>query len=914
MTSPALAVTAAALAHEAFGIDATAVPLAGERDWNFRLDVRGKPRYVLKLHAADIADSEVGLYDAVLRHLSRTDVASFTPRLAGEATAVIEGRLRHARLLDWIDGQVWAEAGPPDRARFEALGATVARLDDALAAIDDPRLDRAYRWNMLQAGALAPALAWVDPAVQPFVARAIGPLLAELLPALQALPQQAIHNDANEHNVLVAPDGSIAGIIDFGDVVRAPRICGLAVALAYAQITEIDPVVATLPVVAGYHAERPLTPDELALLPELVEIRLAMSVANAAEQRRADPNNAYLATSQPGVRRLIEQLAREPRALRELRYRDICGYRPVANERKVVAWLESAACQPAPLVRNPPLEAVRSGPAVDLAVPIGEPVHAPLDGVIHGVSPGDDKAHRELALEHRTADGTPFWLVVGPLRTETALGIAPGQPVRRGALLGAAAKAGLRIHVFTARLGRLPAPVETELWQSICPDPNLLLRLPLASLPSPAAPERTRQELARRRRTNLSSALSTSYTEPLHIVAGQGAYLVDADGRRYIDLVNNVCHVGHGHPRVVAALALQAQALNTNTRYLHPNIVEYARRLSATFPDPLSVVLLTNSGSEANDLALRLARTATRREHVLVLDWAYHGNLTSLIEISPYKFNRRGGAGPGPRVRVCEVPDPYRGRFGSDGPRYAADIAAHCAALSEAGTPPAAFIHESIPGCAGQVELAPGYLRTAYAFARSAGALCIADEVQCGFGRVGSHMWAFEEHGVVPDIVTLGKPIGNGHPIGAVVTTPAIARRFVTGMEYFNTYGGNPVSCAVGLAVLDVLRDERLMAHAAAVGAELGRGLRALAERHRLIGDVRGRGLFLGVDLVEDRATKAPATAAAKRVIEAAKRDGVLLSLDGPHDNVLKIKPPLVLGHEEARHAVAVLDRALSGS
>ncbi|TDD13215.1 aminotransferase class III-fold pyridoxal phosphate-dependent enzyme [Nonomuraea diastatica] len=303
------------------------------------------------------------------------------------------------------------------------------------------------------------------------------------------------------------------------------------------------------------------------------------------------------------------------------------------------------------------------------------------------------------------------------------------------------------------------------------------------------------------------------------------------------------------------------------------------------------------------------SRTATGREHVLVLDWAYHGILSSLVELSPYKFNRAGGNGPGPRVRVCELPDPYRGQYGDDGPRYATDVATHCA-----DAPPAAFLHETILGCAGQVEPAPGCLAAAYAGAREAGALCIADEVQCGFGRVGSHMWAFEAHDVVPDIVTLGKPIGNGHPLGAVVTTPAIARAFQTGMEYFTTYGGNPVSCAAGLAVLDVRRDERLMAHAAQIGTYLTAGLTELSTHHPIIGDARGRGLFLGVDLVENRATKRPAAEAAARVVELAREDGMLLSRDGPHGNVLKIKPPLVLTRAEAETALATLDRTLTST
>ncbi len=361
----------------------------------------------------------------------------------------------------------------------------------------------------------------------------------------------------------------------------------------------------------------------------------------------------------------------------------------------------------------------------------------------------------------------------------------------------------------------------------------------------------------------------------------------------------------------------QKRVLDTNTRYLHPLIAGYARRLAALLPDPLSVVYLTNSGSEANDLALRIARVHTGASDTLVLDHAYHGNLSSLIAISPYKFNGAGGQGRPDGTWVCELPDPYKGRLRLDeaylGRRYAEDVRRTIDAVEAAGRRPAAFVVETLPGCAGQIVLPDGYLEAAFAHARGAGAVCIADEVQTGFGRVGTHAFAFETQGVVPDIVTLGKPIGNGHPLGAVVTTPALARSFETGMEYFNTFGGNPVSCAAGLAVLDVLRDERLQARARVLGERMLDGLRELAGRHELVGDVRGAGLFLGLELVTDRETRAPATAAASAVVEAARTHGILLSTDGPAANVIKLKPPLVLAEADVDRAVEVLDTALRG-
>ncbi|MBD8881051.1 aminotransferase class III-fold pyridoxal phosphate-dependent enzyme [Rhodanobacter sp. 7MK24] len=427
-------------------------------------------------------------------------------------------------------------------------------------------------------------------------------------------------------------------------------------------------------------------------------------------------------------------------------------------------------------------------------------------------------------------------------------------------------------------------------------------------------PARGNAELLDLRKRYLNPTLSVSYREPLKIVRGEGVWLYDQHGEAYLDMVNNVCHVGHCHPRVVAAGQAQMARLNTNTRYLHDNIVEYAMRLVATLPAPLSVVFLTNSGTEANDLALRLARAHTRKRGVLVLDHAYHGHSPSMVELSPYKFNGKGGEGQVAHVGVVGMPDVYQGAFrdpAAAGRRYADLLPAEIAGLRERGFDPAVFYCESLLGCGGQIVLPDGYLSEAYAIVRAAGGLCLADEVQVGFGRAGDHFWAFERQGVVPDILTVGKPIGNGHPIGAVVTTPEIAASFVTGMEYFNTFGGNPVSCAIALAVLDVIQEERLQDNAQAVGNLLMDGLRDLQRRHACIGDVRGCGLFIGAELVSDTAARTPDRAKARQVVEAMKARHVLLSTEGPADNVLKIKPPVVFGQRDAAEFLEKLDAVL---
>jgi 4-aminobutyrate aminotransferase-like enzyme/Ser/Thr protein kinase RdoA (MazF antagonist) len=420
-------------------------------------------------------------------------------------------------------------------------------------------------------------------------------------------------------------------------------------------------------------------------------------------------------------------------------------------------------------------------------------------------------------------------------------------------------------------------------------------------------------ELLARRKKLLGRSLSVSYESPLHLVSGSRQFLFDAAGRRYLDCVNNVAHVGHSHPYVVRAASEQMARLNTNTRYLHELLIEYSERLTATLPEGLSVVFLVNSGSEANELALRLARAHTKRNETIVVDCAYHGNTSAMIDLSPYKFDGPGGRGCPSWVHRVPLPDVYRGQHrGEDaGIRYAESLS-QAAEAAEVNGGVAAFFCESAVSCGGQIILPPGYLRAAYATVRAAGGVSVADEVQTGFGRAGSHFWMFETQGVVPDIVTLGKPIGNGHPLGAVVTTPEIAASFANGMEYFNTFGGNPVSCAVGLSVLEIIRDEELQTNAGEVGSYLKQELTELRTRHSLIGDVRGEGLFIGIELVRDRQTLEPADREAAMVVEQMKERAVLLSTDGPFHNVIKIKPPLVFSRRDADELLTIMDSVLT--
>ena len=430
--------------------------------------------------------------------------------------------------------------------------------------------------------------------------------------------------------------------------------------------------------------------------------------------------------------------------------------------------------------------------------------------------------------------------------------------------------------------------------------------------------DRSVLEMVAARKRLLGANLSLSYDKPLHFVRGFKQHLFDDTGRAYLDVYNNVPLVGHSHPRVVRAIQEQVALLNTNTRYLHDNILRYAEQLTALLPEPLRVCYFLNSGSEANELALRLARSHTGREDVIVLDHAYHGHTSALIDISPYKFNGPGGRGRKPWVHVAPLADDYRGiyRRGEThlGQKYAAHVGEILDRCKKEGHPAAAYIAETLPSVGGQIVFPPDYLVEVYKMTRAAGAVSIADEVQVGFGRLGTHFWGFETQGIVPDIAVFGKPIGNAFPLAAVVTTREIAASFANGMEFFSTFGGNPVACAAGLAVLDVLRDENLQQNALTVGSQWLNDLRALqADRPLpLIGDVRGSGLFLGIDLVTDRETRAPATRQASYLVNRLREEGILAGTDGPHHNVIKLRPPLCFTPADAAKFTSDLAQILS--
>ena len=566
---------------------------------------------------------------------------------------------------------------------------------------------------------------------------------------------------------------------------------------------------------------------------------------------------------------------------------------------------------------------------IDLFAPSGTSIHSPIDGVVHQLQDN----HNELdygptvILSHKFTDGTEFYTLYGHLDGECLKQLKIGQKINGGMLLAKIGKSnengGWLPHVHFQIIldlfdydGNYPGvapPSRKKIWCSICPDPGLILGLGSES----TAEEIDPGQMLNRRRNVFGPSLSLSYQDPLVIVRGKAQSLIDSRGQFYLDCVNNVAHVGHSHPKIAKAQGNQAYVLNTNTRYLNTINIEYAERLCNLFPEPLDTCFLVCSGSEANELALRIAGTVSGQKDMIVLEEAYHGNTKANIDISPYKHNGPGGTGPPNWVHEIPMPYLYRGLHRDPetaGSLYADEVENICKKLSENGKKPSAFISESILGCGGHVPLPDGFLKQSYKHVRQHDGFCIADEVQTGFGRTGKHFWSFELHGVVPDIVTLGKPIGNGYPLGAVITTKKIAQSFANGMEYFNTFGGSHIACSVGMAVLDIMESEDLRNNALEIGTWLKEQLEVLKKSFPLIGDVRGEGYFLGVELILDSKSKEPAPLQAEYVVERMKSRKILLSTEGPGHNVLKFKPPMVFNHSDAQQLLTELEQVLGES
>ncbi|WP_235537820.1 aminotransferase class III-fold pyridoxal phosphate-dependent enzyme [Sediminicola sp. YIK13] len=560
---------------------------------------------------------------------------------------------------------------------------------------------------------------------------------------------------------------------------------------------------------------------------------------------------------------------------------------------------------------------------VDFWLPALTPVHALFKGeVVAAVNDAGDKEYGGLViLRHKEGD-LQFYSLYGHLSVSSALKHKVGDKVGAGENIGELGSypengnwaAHLHFQVMLSMLNyKIDYPGvayynQLSVWKSICPDPNLLFKSDVLDANN-ATPD---EEIVAFRKQHLGRSLSLQYKTPIKMVRGAGQYLLDQFGRKYLDTVNNVAHVGHEHPDVVKAGQEQMALINTNTRYLHENINNLAKELLETIPPELSVLHFVNSGSEANELAIRMVKAVTGEKDIIASEVGYHGNTNMCIDISSYKFDGKGGKGAPEHTHIFPLPDAFRGKYRGEGTAdaYAGEVQKQIDSIHIKGRGVGGFIIEPIISCGGQIDLPEGFLEMAYKNVRAAGGLCISDEVQVGCGRMGKTFWGFQLHGVIPDIVTIGKPLGNGHPLAAVACTKEVAENFANGMEFFNTFGGNPVSCAIGAEVIKVVKRERLQAHALKVGVFLKSELKKLATDFPIIGDVRGEGLFLGMELVD--ASMNPLAEQTDYLANRMKDHGILMSTDGPDHNVLKIKPPMVFTQENANELIFYLRKILA--
>ena len=967
---PAPQVTDAQAEHlllKHYGINARAESLGSQQDKNFLvLDSDGRPFGVLKIANPAFTAAELAAQDSAAELIAGEEptlrVAVPLPNLAGESCTAVTGLLDTSpvaslapdgtalvRLLPYLPGGTLVGTGHLSPEVIAGMGDLAGRVSRALAGFRHPGLDRALQWDLRVGHDVVEALVSHvgDASHRERLTAAAAAAWAQIAPLADELPRQAVHLDLTDANVVAAQHGQGPdGIIDFGDLSDTWAVSELAIALSSVLGHPGTTPTSILPGITAFHAIRPLSAAEADVLWPLLVLRTAVLIVSGAQQAALDPDNAYVTDQSDDEWRMFELATSIPinvmtgviRA--ELDLSDtpsevsggplITGVDPtsitVLDLSSTSGVYDSAfqpgAWLPADVEDELARAAVRDGASL-VATRFGEPrltrapalsqdspeviptgislwpaqnvtVTAPWSGVVDQVGDG-------LVLR-----GEHYELTV----TGADLTASTGH-VEAGAAL-ATASADRWITVGIRPAGAPPAPEFTtaELapgWLALARDPGPLLGL------ATSAPVAERDLLARRDDT-FAKVQEHYYRRPPQIERGWRHFLTSTSGRVYLDMVNNVAVLGHAHPRVADAASKQLRRLNTNSRFNYEAVVEYSERLTATLPEPLDTVFLVNSGSEASDLALRLAMAATGRRDVVAVREAYHGWTYATDAVSTSTADNPNALTTRPDwVHAVESPNSFRGKYrGADVGKYADDAVRQIEELVASGRAPAGFICEAVYGNAGGMALPDGYLQQVYAAVRASGGLAIADEVQVGFGRLGEWFWGFHQQNVVPDIVSVAKSTGNGYPLGAVITSRAVAEAFSSQGYFFSSTGGSPLSCAIGLTVLDVLRDEDLQGNALRVGGHLKAGLLALRDKHPIIGTVHGIGLYLGVEMIRDQDTLAPATEETAAICDRMLELGVVIQPTGDHQNILKTKPPLCIDVDGADFYVDALDRVLT--
>ncbi|MCC9707636.1 aminotransferase [Streptomyces sp. MNU76] len=954
------------IAAEHLGITARAQALGSQQDANFLLHADdGTPATILKIANPAFSTVEIDAQDAAADLIASARpelrVATVLRRPDGSplrTTVDTENGPAVARLLRHLPGGTLSGPRHLSPGTVAGMGTIVGKVSTALRAFRHPGLDRVLQWDPQHADRVVAKLARHigEPDRRAAVQTATAEAWAHVHRLAAALPSQAVHLDLTDDNLVRCPDSRPTvpdGVIDFGDVTTSWAVGELAISLSSMLHHDgIEPH-HVLPAVRAFHAVRPLSPEEAEAVWPLVVLRAAVLVVSGRHQATVDEDNSYAKDALDHEWRIFAQATRLPLPVMIHLIRDATGMADVPAR-------PAQADVPAhPLLRDLAAEDIT---LLDLS--------AEADSMDHGawIDPGTEARLVTSALTdgadavatryaHARLTGTPalsaespatvptgidLWLgrdaVVQAPAAGKVLAAAPGhveltygaqalslsfsreiQPVvTTGATVRAGEDithlcSGASLHIALRdpdgpAAPRLVRPEYAAAWLALTADPAPLLGLAVES-------DRTRErDLLDRRDAAFATVQEHYYADPPRIERGWRHHLLSADGRSYLDIVNNVTPLGHAHPRVERAVSRQLRRLNTNSRFHYASVVEFSERLAALLPDPLDTVFLVNSGSEAVDLGLRLAIGASGRPDVVALREAYHGWTYASDAVSTSLQDNPNALATRPSwVHTVDSPNSYRGRHrGPDAARYAPEAVAVIDELAAAGRPAGALIGETFYGNAGGVALPEGYLAQVYAAVRRHGGLAVADEVQVGYGRLGHWFWGFEQQQAVPDIVCVAKAMGNGHPLGAVITSRAVADRYRDQGYFFSSTGGSPVSSIVGLTVLDTLRDEDLQGNAARVGGHLKSRLEALADRHGIIGAVHGSGLYLGLELVRDRVGLEPATEETAELCDRMLDLGVIVQPTGDHLNILKIKPPLCIDTTAADYFADMLDLALT--
>jgi 4-aminobutyrate aminotransferase-like enzyme/Ser/Thr protein kinase RdoA (MazF antagonist) len=931
------------LMDETFGMACHVTELGSQQDQNFVVSdiANTAPIGVLKLSNPVFSEAEIDLQNLAAATVAEREPTLRVPRVVdgprGPMSAwwnTSEGRI-HARVITHVSGATLMGSGYLSPATVARMGELAAKVSVALADLRHPASVRVLQWDLRHAERVIATLAPDEPddEVRHFASAVAESAQSRLDSVSSRLPRQLGHFDVTDDNVIGRPGALPDAVIDFGDVAESWAVGEIAVTVSsllhHDGLTPAD----TLPAILAFHSIRPLSEDEVDAIWPLVALRGVVLALSGRQQVRLDATNAYADAALEREFLVLRQAASVPFEVMGECIRRAVGFaprsRPVWDAAPLADGLAGAVI----------LEAGTTSPLNDEGRwldqgALGEAALAALDGGAPAVvvpawrprlagaptrtpaAPATVPTALTLWLSADTTVAVPAGGRLVP--TDDGFTIVTGEHAVR--FTGVAAMTGDR--------GRLPArtPVDVQLtradsgevplrvqpayavgWQALAGDPGPSLGLPVA------VEEADDDTLALRERV-LADVQEHYYARPPRIERGWREFLADVDGRVYLDMVNNVASVGHAHPRVVEAANRQMRLLNTNSRFNYRVIAEYAERISATLPDELDTVFFVNSGSEATDLAIRIAMAATGRTDIVAMREAYHGWTYASDAVSTSIADNPNALATRPSwVHTVDAANSYRGvHRGADAARYATEAVQVVDDLAAAGTLPAGFICESYFGNAGGVALPDGYLAQVYAAVRRHGGLAIADEVQVGYGRLGEWFWGFQQQQAVPDVVAVAKSVGGGQPIGVVVTRRDIAERYRTGGYFFSSTGGSPVSSAIGMAVLDVIEREGLQENARVVGAHLKGRLLALADEHPIVGTVHGSGFYLGLEFVRDRVTLEPATEETAAICDRLLTLGVVMQPTGDFQNVFKIKPPLCISKESVDYFVDSLERVLA--